>query len=417
MARVTSGNTVCVVGAGIVGVSAALTLQRDGHDVLLIDRDGPAAGASSGNAGAIVNASCAPTALPGTAATVFGMIGRPLAPFNVRAAYLPRALPWMLRFLMESRIARVRENARNLHALTAGAVSAWHAMTRGTPMSKLLRPAGWLKVYETESAFAGTRHARLLMDELAVPYEILGANEIRELEPALAPIFSRGLFQRDSLQVTSPSKLVHGLADLFVAGGGRFRRWNVLRVDSGGSKPVLHGPSESLAADVVVIAAGAWSGSLAASIGDRVLLDTERGYHLMLPVQNSNLLRRPVQNGEHFFVLSPMEDGLRLTSQVELAGLEGAPDYRRVRGLVAAAARMLPGLESGEQSVWMGCRPSLPDSLPVLGYSPTSRRIVYAFGHQHLGMTLGPASALIVADLVAGRTPSLDLRPYRVDRF
>jgi D-amino-acid dehydrogenase len=413
----TSGQTVCVVGAGIVGVSAALTLQRDGHDVLLIDRDGPAAGASGGNAGAIVNASCAPTALPGIAASVFRMVGRPLAPFNVRTAYLPRALPWMFRFLMESRIARVRENARNLHALTRSAVPAWQAMTQGTPMSKLLRPAGWLKVYETETAFAGTRHARLLMDELAVPYEILDANEIRELEPALAPIFTRGLFQRDSLQVTSPSKLVQGLADLFAARGGRFRRFNVLRMESGGSKPVLHGPLESLTADLVVIAAGAWSGRLAASIGDRVLLDAERGYHLMLPVQNSHLLRRPVLNGEHFFVLSPMEDGLRLTSQVEFAGLDAAPDYRRVRSLVAVAARMLPGLASSEQSVWMGCRPSLPDSLPVLGYSPSSRRIIYAFGHQHLGMTLGPASALVVADLAAGRTPPLDLRPYRIDRF
>jgi D-amino-acid dehydrogenase len=413
----TAGRTVCVVGAGIVGVSAALTLQRDGHDVLLIDREGPAAGASSGNAGAIVNASCAPTALPGIAASVFGMIGRPLAPFNVRTAYLPRALPWMFRFLMESRIARVRENARNLHALTVNAASAWHALTQGTPMSKLLRPAGWLKVYETETAFAATRHARLLMDELAVPYEILGATEIRELEPALAPIFTRGIFQRDSLQVISPAKLVQGLAELFVARGGRFRRFNVLRMESGGGEPVLHGALESLTADLVVVAAGAWSGRLAASIGDRVLLDTERGYHMMLPAENTRLLRRPVLNGEHFFVLSPMEDGLRLTSQVEFAGLDAAPDYRRVRSLVKVAARMLPGLVAGEQSVWMGCRPSLPDSLPVLGYSRSSRRIVYAFGHQHLGMTLGPASALIVADLAAGRTPPLDLEPYRIDRF
>jgi len=413
----TAGRTVCVVGAGIVGVSAALTLQRDGHDVLLIDRDGPAAGASSGNAGAIVNASCAPTALPGIAASVFGMIGRPLAPFNVRTAYLPRALPWMFRFLMESRIARVRENARNLHALTVNAASAWHALTQGTPMSKLLRPAGWLKVYETETAFAATRHARLLMDELAVPYEILGATEIRELEPALAPIFTRGIFQRDSLQVISPAKLVQGLAELFVARGGRFRRFNVLRMEPGGGEPVLHGALESLTADLVVVAAGAWSGRLAASIGDRVLLDTERGYHMMLPAENIRLLRRPVLNGEHFFVLSPMEDGLRLTSQVEFAGLDAAPDYRRVRSLVKVAARMLPGLVAGEQSVWMGCRPSLPDSLPVLGYSRSSRRIVYAFGHQHLGMTLGPASALIVADLAAGRTPPLDLEPYRIDRF
>jgi D-amino-acid dehydrogenase len=413
----TSRHTVCVVGAGIVGVSAALMLQAEGHDVLLVDRDGPAAGASSGNAGAIVNASCAPTALPGVATNVLRMIGRPLAPFTVRKAYLRQAWPWMFRFLMESRMTRVRQNARNLHALTRNAVSAWHAITRATPLSGLLRPAGWLKVYETEAAFAATRHARLLMDELAVPYEILGANEIHELEPALAPHYTKGLFQRDSLQITSPSKLVRGLADLFISRGGRFRRLDILRIEANDCRTLLHGAQETLSADLIVVAAGAWSGKLAAAIGDRVLLDTERGYHIMLPVQNSRLLQRPVLNGEHFFVLSPMEEGLRLTSQVEIAGVDAAPDYRRIRSLVAAAARMLPGLAPEEKSVWMGCRPSLPDSLPVLGYSPSSNRIIYAFGHQHLGMTLGPASAIIVADLAARRTPSLDLAPYRINRF
>jgi D-amino-acid dehydrogenase len=413
----TSGETVCVVGAGIVGVSSALALQRDGHEVVLIDREGPGAGASLGNAGAIVNGSCAPTALPGIALEVFRMIGRPLAPFNVRPPYVPRALPWMLRFLLESRIRRVRENARLLHALTKDAVSAWQSMTRGTGMSRLLRSVGWLKVFETSTAFARTRHARALMDELAVPYEILDADQIRELEPALAPHFTTGLFQRDSLQITSPGKLIRGMAELFSSRGGRFSRLDIQRIEHSEQQLALHSTTESLPADRVVIAAGAWSGRLAASIGDRVPLDTERGYHLMLPKENSDLLRRPVMNGDHSFVLSPMQDGLRLTSQVELAGIEAAPDFRRIRSLVATAARMLPGLVCDEQSVWMGCRPSLPDSLPVLGFSPRSTRIIYAFGHQHLGMTLGPLSGQIVADLAAGRTPSLDIRPYRINRF
>jgi D-amino-acid dehydrogenase len=413
----TSGRRVCVVGAGIVGASAALALQRDGHDVVLIDRDGPAAGASSGNAGAIVNASCAPTAMPGVVFDVFRMIGRPLAPFNIRPAYLPRALPWMLRFLLESRIARVRENARHLHALTKEAVSAWDTLVRGTEMSKLLRPTGWLKVYETDAAFARTRHARSLMEELAVPHEILGADQIRELEPALASIFTRGLLQPDSLQVINPGKMVRAMAELFAARGGRFLRLHVRRIESGAGTLLLHGASQSVSADLAVIAAGARSRDLAASAGDRVPLDAERGYHLMLAPENSNLLRRPVLNGDHSFVLSPMQDGLRLTSQVELAGCDAAPDYRRVRRLVECASRMLPGLVPGEHSVWMGCRPSLPDSLPVLGFSPGNRRIIYAFGHQHLGMTLGPVSALLVADLAAGRRPAHDLEPYRINRF
>lgn len=413
----TSGHAVCVVGAGVVGASAALALQRDGHEVVLIDREGPGAGASFGNAGAIVNASCAPTAMPGVVLDVFRMIGRPMAPFNIRPDYLLRASPWMLRFLVESRIARVRENARHLHALTREAVSAWNTLVRGTEMSKLLRPAGWLKVYETDAAFTRTLQARLLMDELGVPHELLDAEQIRELEPALAPIFTRGLLQRDSLQVINPGRMVRSMAELFAARGGRFLRLDIRRIEADGQKLLLHGTSQSVRADLAVIAAGARSGELAAAIGDRVPLDAERGYHLMLAAENSGLLRRPVMNGDHSFVLSPMQDGLRLTSQVELAGLDAAPDYRRVRRMVAAASHMLPDLVAGEQSVWMGCRPSLPDSLPVLGFSPGNRRIIYAFGHQHLGMTLGPVSALLVADLAAGRKPSPDLEPYRVDRF
>ncbi|HUD97707.1 MAG TPA: FAD-dependent oxidoreductase [Woeseiaceae bacterium] len=408
---------VCVVGAGIVGTSTALALQGDGHEVTLVDREGPGAGSSFGNAGAIVNASCAPTAMPGIVFDVYKMIGRPLAPFNVRFGYLPRAAPWMLRFLLESRLHRVRENARALHALTGNAVSAWHDLTHNTDLSKLLRPAGWLKVYESGSAFDRTRHARSLMDDLGVPYEILDADDIRELEPALAPHFVKGLLQRDSLQIVNPGKLVQGLADLFASRGGAFRKMDVLRIESAHDKPVVHGSGQSVPADLVVVAAGAWSGRLAAGIGDRVPLDTERGYHLMLSPENCGLLHRPVMHGDYSFVLSPMQHGLRLSSQVELAGIDAAPDYRRIRSLVPLARRMLPGIVSGEQSVWMGCRPSLPDSLPVLGYSPGNRRIVYAFGHQHLGMTLGPATAKIVADLVAGRSPSVDLRPYRADRF
>ncbi len=145
-------------------------------------------------------------------------------------------------------------------------------------------------------------------------------------------------------------------------------------------------------------------------------MDTERGYHLMLSVEDSDLLTRPVMNGEHSFVLCPTQTGLRLTGQIEFAGLAADPDYRRIRRFLAPAKRMLPGIDSDEQSVWMGCRPSLPDSLPVLGFS-SHENVLYAFGHQHLGMTLGPISGLIIADLVAGRDPGIDMAAYRAERY
>lgn len=412
-----SGKSIIIIGAGVVGAATALVLQQDGHQVTLVDREWPCYGASFGNAGLVVNASCAPTAMPGIVFNVLRMIGRPLSPLTIRPSYVLEVLPWMARFVNESRRARVHANATALHALTQGAVQSWRMLTANTVLHELLRQLGWLKVYESEKSFAATAYARLLMDELRVPYETLDGGDIQALEPELAPIFAHAILQRDSLQISNPAQMIHGMVELFASRGGRFRKFDVQRIAIGDQQIEIHQPSESMAADKIVIAAGAWSGALAAQIGDLVPLDTERGYHLMLPVTNNAMLGRPVMSGDYSFVLSPMETGLRLSGQVEFAGLDAAPDYRRVRRLLPIAARILPGLDTEEQSVWMGCRPSLPDSLPVLGFSSQCNSILYAFGHQHLGMTLGPVSAHIIADLLAGRDPEIDLNPYRVDRF
>jgi len=414
---VVSELTVIVVGAGIVGASSALALQRDGHKVILIDREAPCAGASFGNAGAIVNASCAPTAMPGIVIDALRMLGQPLAPLSIRPAYLPRLLPWMLRFALESRRSKVVENARNLHALTRHSIKGWRELTRATELEKHLYDGGWLTVYESESSFAKSAYERELEDANNAPYEILSDTDIRDLEPNLAPIFQYGIFNRDSLRITNPQRLVQGMVDLLIARGGSYKRFNVQAMDLQGPQILLKNASSSMSCDKVVIAAGAWSKPLARQAGDRLPLETERGYHLMLPVESSRLLSRPVLNAESNCVLVPMESGLRLTGQDELASVEAPPDYRRIRRLLPAAKRMLPAIDPTEQSVWMGCRPSLPDSLPVIGLAKHNSNVVYAFGHQHLGMTMGPATGLIVADLIAGRDPGIDLTPYRPGRY
>ncbi len=409
--------SIVVVGAGIVGASTALALQRDGHSVTLVDREKPCAGASFGNAGAIVNASCAPTAMPGVAMDALRMIGQPLAPLSIRPAYLHKILPWMIRFVFESRRSRVTENARNLHALTSRSISGWREITEYCELPDVLHEGGWLTVYRSERSFAKSRDARDLMDANNVPYEVLSALEIQDLEPHLAPMFERAIFNRDSLWISNPQRMVQGMVDQLIVRGGRYRQFDVQRVDIGEQQIHLRNTAEELTTDKVIIAAGAWSKSLARQTGDKVPLDTERGYHVMLPVGNSRLLSRPVMNAESHCALVPMDSGLRLTGQDEFAGVDAAPDYRRIRRLIPVAKRMLPEIDATEESVWMGCRPSLPDSLPVVGFASSSRNILYAFGHQHLGMTLGPATGLIVADLIAGRRPSVDLMPYRPDRF
>jgi D-amino-acid dehydrogenase len=414
---VVSELSVVVVGAGIVGASVALSLQRDGHQVTLVDREAPCAGASFGNAGAIVNASCPPTAMPGIAFLGLTMLGRQLAPLSVRPAYAHKILPWLIRFVLESRRSRVEEIARNLHALTSRSIEGWRQLTDGTHLSRLLREGGSMKVYGSEASFAKTSDARRLMDANNVPYELLTAEAVRDLEPNLAPIFERGMIQHDSLYVSDPQRMNQGMVDLLVARGGSYRQFDARSLDFSDERIILRNMDEAISADNVIIAAGAWSEPLARQAGNRLPLDTERGYNIMLSARNNDLISRPVMNGDFSFVLTPMESGMRLCCQIEFAGLEAEPDYRHIRQLLPIAKKMLPGIDTEEESVWMGCRPSLPDSLPVLGFAKRNKNVIYAFGHQHLGVTLGPATGLIIADLVSGRNPGIDLAPYRPDRY
>ncbi|PCJ48689.1 MAG: FAD-dependent oxidoreductase [Gammaproteobacteria bacterium] len=409
--------SIIVIGAGVVGASTALALQKDGHQVTLVDRDSPCSGASFGNAGAIVNGSCVPTAMPGTIFDVMSMLSQPLSPLSIKASYFPKILPWLMRFILQSRTRAVDDNSKHLHALSKTAVASWQKLTANSEISCLLRQTGWLKVYESDKSFDGTKKSRELVDKIGTPYEILNASQIHDLEPNLAPIFKRGFYQKDSLSIINPDRLVKGMVELFVAEGGTYKQFEVKTIKTTSDKVEISDHKNSLSADKIVIATGAWSRTLAKQLGDSIPLDTERGYHLMMPESTKKLLNRPVLNGENSFVLSPMETGLRMTSQVEFAGLKAKPNYKHIRNLLPAVKRMLPKVDTSEQSVWLGFRPSIPDSLPVIGFSTRSDRVLYAFGHHHLGMTLGAITGLTIADLVAKRQTAFSLTPYQANRF
>jgi D-amino-acid dehydrogenase len=255
------------------------------------------------------------------------------------------------------------------------------------------------------------------MRERGVRFDILNPDEITQLEPHLARRFVRGLFQPDSAFVSSPFRLTQAYLEQYGRMGGGFVQERVRGVRPDGDGVLLDCELGFRRFDAVVIAAGAWSKQLARQVGDHVLLDTERGYHLNLDPGEAGELRRPVVFPERGFVLAPMQDGIRLTSGVELAGLNAAPDFTRIRRLLPAARAMLPGLSDTVTRQWMGYRPSTPDSLPVIGASPRASRVFYAFGHQHLGLTLSAVTGRLIAALVAGRAPGLDLSPYRINRF
>ena len=408
---------IIVVGAGVIGAASALTLQSDGHDVVLVDRNISGSRTSFGNAGVIVNGSCVPSAMPGILYDAMGMISNPLSPLSIRPTYIHKILPWLMRFIWESRISAVYKNANYLQALSKDAVAHWKQLIKNTNLNTLFRSTGWLKVYESDKTFKNTKNSMDIHDKVGSQYEILSANQIRDLEPNLAPIYKHGFYQKDSMSITNPEKLIMAMLDLFVKNGGRYQQFAVDEIITNEHSVVLKGSDMSLQADNVVIAAGAWSKHLAKQLGDTLPLDTERGYHLMFPESSKDLLKRPVLDGENSFVLAPMTIGIRMTSQVEFAGLTAKPNYARTRRLVPLAKRMLPKIDSHEESVWMGFRPSLPDSLPVIGFSKQSNKVLYAFGHQHLGMTLGATTAYIISDLVNNKLPNISIEPYRPNRF
>jgi D-amino-acid dehydrogenase len=408
---------IAVVGAGIVGVSCALHLRHDGHDVTLIDPRAPGTATSFGNAGGIVTGSVVPNSTPALLRDIPRMLFDRNSAVRLRWRYLPQLAPWLIRFLLAGRHARVGPIADALQPLVSRAYDAHRELIAWSDAEGIVRPVGWLKVYETESGFAGTAYDRDLMQSRGVKLDVLEADEIRQLEPALARRYVKGLLQPDSAFVSSPHRLVQAYATQFQRLGGMIaqeRVRGVQPIDGGVRLDCELGFRDFTA---VVIAAGAWSKTLARQVGDRVSLDTERGYHLNLEAGEAGELRRPVVFPERGFVLAPMQDGIRLTSGVELAGLDAPPDFSRIRRLLPAARDALPGLSDRVTRQWLGYRPSTPDSLPVIGRSPHARSVFYAFGHQHLGLTLGPVTGRLIAGLVADRAPEFDLTPYRADRF
>lgn len=406
---------VAVVGAGIVGVCCALHLQYVGHETTLIDPRAPGTATSFGNAGGIVSGSVVPNSTPALLRDIPRILIDRDSPVRLRWSYLPKIAPWLLRFLREGSDTRVRQIARALQPLVSRAYDAHREMIALSGADGIVRTVGWLKVYETEAGFAGTAYDREIMTANDVRFDVLNADEIHQLEPALARRFVKGLLQPDSAFVSSPYRLTLAYVVHFTRLGGTIVSDRVRGVRPTDRGVELDCERGFLPFDCVVIAAGAWSKQLARQLGDHVLLDTERGYHLNIDTPTD--LRRPVVFPEKGFVLAPMQDGLRLTSGVELAGLDAPPDFSPIRRLLPYAQQMLPGLSDKVTRQWMGYRPSTPDSLPVIGASPRAPRVYYAFGHQHLGLTLSAITGRLITALIGGLAPEVDLTPYRVGRF
>ncbi len=406
-----------VLGAGIIGVCTGLALQRDGHAVTIIDREEPGHGCSFGNAGIIHTGGCVPMATPGILKAVPKMLLDPEGALVIRWRYLPRLLPWLMKMVAAARPERVEAICKALAPLSLAARNAYLPLLAEAGATGLLRARGELYVYRTKAAFDSEAWAMKVRRGFGIPVEELDAKALRDMEPALSPDYRFAHYQPASAFMVSPLRLVQSLATLFVQKGGSIQRANVRHLRPAESNAaVLDTSLGEVRADNLVICAGAFSKPFAASFGIDVPLESWRGYHIMVP-STGILLNGIVADGEMHFAVTPMEDGIRVAGLIELASVDAPPNYARAELFVRLAKRLIPSFPDAPASRWMGHRPGMPDTLPVLGRAPGHQRVYFAFGHGQLGLTFGAITGQAIADLAAGRRGAIDLAPYASTRF
>ncbi len=409
-----------IIGAGIVGMSAAAFLQRSGYKVTVIDRLPPGEGCSFGNAGGLAFAEITPTIHPKVLMKIPGWLINPLGPLTIRWSYLPKAMPWFLAAGRNAMPDRVKSITEARAALAMRVVSDFETLLKAAGAADLIKYQDTLRLYDTEQQYLAEAGERDIKKSFGFEMKRISGNEARELEPALGKNVHCGVFHGGWYFVTNPERVVKSIAAEFVKNGGTMLADDVLSLARNGNKVthlVLkdHGHH---AVDRLVICAGAYSHLLAKQLGEKILLEAERGYHMVLP--NSGVsLSRSLTYARTPGAATPMEMGLRLAGTDEFAGLDAAPNYARADALWKIFKNVLPTLREPDQTTtrWMGRRPGTPDSLPVIGQSKTTANVWYGFGHGHMGLTWGPTTGRLIAELMTGTKSNIDLSPFRADRF
>lgn len=404
---------IAVIGAGVVGLTIALELVDQGREVVLVDPGAPGMGASYGNAGTIAGYATSPVGTPEVLRSLPSLLLSRTSPLAIRHRALPSLTPWLVRFLRQSLPAATARNARSIAALLADAGERWDDLVLRVQGAGILQRRGCLYLYETPEALQAAAAEMDRRRALGVEVELIGPDRLAELEPALPRAAGAAHFTGATF-LDDPGRMM-GLVAATVLARARHLAVRAERLTRGPDGVVIEGPGLHLHARRVVIAAGAHSRELARQAGDRIPLDTERGYHVEWDMPEP-LLSRPTCPTARGFYLCPMAGRLRVAGTVELGGLHLPPSPHRIARLVEGARAFFPDLGAPVRS-WMGFRPSLPDSLPVIGPSVGGGEVILAFGHGHLGVTLAPITARIVAALLQEQHPPLEIAPYRPGRF
>jgi D-amino-acid dehydrogenase len=406
-----------VVGAGIIGTAIAHDLQKRGRQVVLIDRDAPGKGASFGNMASIAVTEFMPASRPSVWKQIPGWLLDPEGPVRVRPGYMPTLVPWFLRFIAASRPSKLRELEAQGAALCSRALDDTLDLLRETGLSDQISQEGCLSLYADEAEFKADREHIEILERFGFAHEVIGQQAIKALEPELSDRIGMAVLFPQNRSMKDPYKLVLALAERFVALGGRIESGEVLRfVRSDRIREVVLKDGRKLPADEVVICAGAFSARLAKGLGEPIPLETERGYHTQIMAPGISMKHSIIWPAKAFMV-TPTAGGIRVGGTVEMAGLDAAPDYRRAKVTVKRAKEALPNLRCEDFTEWMGHRPALPDTVPIMSASARTKGLFYATGHGHLGLTYAATTARLMGELITGGKPSVDLHPYRVNRF
>ena len=407
---------IIVVGAGIVGICAAAYLAEAGRSVTVIDRTGICEETSSGNAAAFAFSDVLPLAHKGMIRQLPKWLADPLGPLAIPPAYMPKLLPWLVRFWRAGAPSKYEGALAAQASLMKLAEAEWMGLMDRSGTRKMLREDGSLELYESEAEFSASQPGWSARDRFGIKYSHVAGDELAALQPGLSPRFVKGTFVPGWKTVADPKLLGKAVWAYAEASGATFVQGDVGLVMRSRDRAVVQlRNGRTFTARHLIIAAGAWSHLLARQLGDRIPLETERGYNTTLPKTAFDVKRQLIFSG-HGFVITPLDTGLRIGGAVELGGLKRPPNYDRSKAMLEKAKSFLPGLDPSGGREWMGFRPSLPDSIPVIGQSKMPS-VFYAFGHGHLGLTQAAATGRLIRDLVMGQTPAIDTKPFSAQRF
>lgn len=408
---------IAVLGAGIVGVSCALELQRRGFQVTLFDRHQRVVETSYGNAGVLATSSVLPMNNARLWHSLWPMLTGRSAGLRYQRSYLLQNIRWFAGFMRYANKTADMQRVRALNPLVRESIRLHQQWLSEADMHSRLRSTGWLKLYRQSSSFAASAYERNCLQEAGVELQTLQSDEVHQLEPGLQQTYAQGVWVKDAFSVDNPAAVSEAYRQLFISAGGSFIEADICEIKKSAQDYQLQSSQgDTYTCNQLVITLGPWSNNLLSQLGYTLPVAYERGYHQHFDHQSATELQRPVHDVDGSFVLTPMEQGYRLTTGVELKDRDAPASPDQLQQVLPAARQAFP-LEQPLDTPWLGCRPTLPDALPAIGRMSDTEKLWVATGHHHIGFSTGPASGRLLADLISGQQPSVPAAPFTPGRF